>query len=72
MIKTLYNILFAPVKVFGLAAPVKSGSNVDVEVGVVTADVIFETVDVIFETADVAVGPTKVAGKLTLKDRAHA
>ena len=50
----------------------KSGSKVDVKIGLVTVYVTFETLDAIFETVDVTVGPTKVAGKLTLKDRAHA
>ena len=50
---------------FRLAAPVKEATGIDAEVGVGTAEVTFET-------KGVAVGPTKVAGKLMLKDRAHA
>lgn len=49
----------------GLAAPVTVVTEIDAEVGVATAEVTSET-------TGVAVGPTKVAGKLMLKDRAHA
>lgn len=63
-IRTVYIRPLPPVKVFGLAAPVKVASEIDAEVGV--------TAEVTFGTTGVAVGPTKVAGKLMLKDRAHA
>jgi hypothetical protein len=51
--------------VFGLAAPVNSGSAVDSDVEVAIADVMFER-DV------VAVGAMKVAGKVMLNDKAHS
>lgn len=56
---------------FGLAAPVNSGSDVDADTDV-DAAVGVAIGEVMFEIAFVAVGPTKVAGKLTLNDNAHA
>lgn len=58
---------------FGLAAPVNSGSDVDTDADTdVDAAVGVVIGEVVFEREIVAVGPTKVAGKLTLKDKAHA
>jgi hypothetical protein len=53
------------VNVFGLAAPVNSGSTVDSDVGVAIAVVMFER-------DGVAVGAIKVAGRLMLNDKAHS
>jgi hypothetical protein len=69
---TVYNRPFRPVTVFTLAAPVNSGSEFDAEVGGAIAEVGVVKDTVIFETTGVAVGPTKVAGKVTPKEIAHA